>query len=140
MALLPSRVKFRKSQRGSRKGTASRGNKLDYGEFGLQTLDRGWVKNNQIEACRVAITRFLKRKGRVFIRIFPHKPVTARPPETRMGKGKGAPEFWVAVVLPGHMLFEVSGVNEATAREACRLAANKLGIRTRFVSRTVTQA
>ncbi|MDH4475337.1 MAG: 50S ribosomal protein L16 [Verrucomicrobiaceae bacterium] len=140
MALLPSRVKFRKSQRGSRKGTASRGNKLDYGEFGLQTLDRGWVKNNQIEACRVAITRFLKRKGRVFIRIFPHKPVTARPPETRMGKGKGAPEFWVAVVLPGHMLFEVSGVNEATAREACRLAANKLGIRTRFVSRTSTNA
>jgi len=140
MALLPSRVKFRKSQRGSRKGTASRGNKLDYGEFGLQTLDRGWVKNNQIEACRVAITRFLKRKGRVFIRIFPHKPVTARPPETRMGKGKGPPEFWVAVVLPGHMLFEVSGVNEATAREACRLAANKLGIRTRFVSRTSTNA
>ena len=140
MALLPSRVKFRKSQRGSRKGTASRGNKLDYGEFGLQTLDRGWVENNQIEACRVAITRFLKRKGRVFIRIFPHKPVTARPPETRMGKGKGAPEFWVAVVLPGHMLFEVSGVNEATAREACRLAANKLGIRTRFVSRTSTNA
>jgi large subunit ribosomal protein L16 len=140
MALLPSRVKFRKSQRGSRKGTASRGNKLDYGEFGLQTLDRGWVKNNQIEACRVAITRFLKRKGRVFIRIFPHKPVTARPPETRMGKGKGAPEVWVAVVLPGHMLFEVSGVNEATAREACRLAANKLGIRTRFVSRTSTNA
>lgn len=140
MALLPSRVKFRKSQRGSRKGTASRGNKLDYGEFGLQTLDRGWIKNNQIEACRVAITRFLKRKGRVFIRIFPHKPVTARPPETRMGKGKGSPEFWVAVVLPGHMLFEVSGVNEATAREACRLAANKLGIRTRFVSRAATNA
>jgi len=140
MALLPSRVKYRKSQRGSRKGTASRGNKLDYGDFGLQTLDRGWVKNNQIEACRVAITRYLKRKGRVFIRIFPHKPVTARPPETRMGKGKGAPEFWVAVVLPGHMLFEVSGVNEATAREACRLAANKLGIRTRFVSRASTHA
>jgi large subunit ribosomal protein L16 len=140
MALLPSRVKYRKSQRGSRKGTASRGNKLDFGDFGLQTLDRGWVKNNQIEACRVAITRYLKRKGRVFIRIFPHKPVTARPPETRMGKGKGAPEFWVAVVLPGHMLFEVSGVNEATAREACRLAANKLGIRTRFVSRASTHA
>ena len=140
MALLPSRVKYRKSQRGSRKGTASRGNKLDYGDFGLQTLDRGWVKNNQIEACRVAITRYLKRKGRVFIRIFPHKPVTARPPETRMGKGKGAPEFWVAVVLPGHMLFEVSGVNEATAREACRLAANKLGIRTRFVSRASAHA
>ena len=135
MALLPNRVKFRKSQRGNRGGNATRGNKLDYGDFGLQTLDRGWIKNNQIEACRVAITRYLKRKGRVFIRIFPHKPVTARPPETRMGKGKGAPEFWVAVVLPGHMLFEVSGVNEATAKEACRLAANKLGVRTRFVTR-----
>ena len=135
MALLPSRVKYRKSQRGNRGGTASRGNKLDFGEFGLQTLDRGWIKNNQIEACRVAINRFLKRKGKVFIRIFPHKPVTARPPETRMGKGKGSTEFWVAVVLPGHMLFEVSGVNEATAREACRLAANKIGLRTRFVTR-----
>lgn len=135
MALLPSRTKFRKSQRGSRKGNATSGNKLDFGDFGLQTLERGWIKNNQIEACRVAITRFLKRKGKVFIRIFPHKPVTARPPETRMGKGKGAPEFWVAVVLPGHMLFEISGVNEATAREACRLAATKLGLRTRFVVR-----
>ncbi len=135
MALLPSRTKFRKSQRGSRAGIASRGNKLDFGEFGLQAIDRGWLKNNQLEACRVAISRELKRKGKVFIRVFPHKPVTARPPETRMGKGKGAPEFWVAVILPGHMLFEISGVNEATARAACRLAANKIGIRTRFVSR-----
>ncbi|MFZ4763989.1 MAG: 50S ribosomal protein L16 [Roseimicrobium sp.] len=135
MALLPSRTKFRKSQRGSRKGIATSGNKLDFGDFGLQTLERGWIKNNQIEACRVAITRFLKRKGKVFIRIFPHKPVTQRPPEVRMGKGKGAPEFWVAVVLPGHMLYEISGVNEATAREACRLAATKLGLRTRFVVR-----
>eukprot|EP01031_Cornospumella_fuschlensis_P011664 gene11664-biopygen9842 len=135
MALLPSRVKFRKSQRGNRGGNATRANKLDFGEFGLQTLDRGWLKNNQIEACRVAINRFLKRKGKVFIRVFPHKPVTARPPETRMGKGKGSPEFWVAVILPGHMLFEISGVNEATAREACRLAANKIGFRTRFVTR-----
>ncbi len=135
MALLPSRTKYRKTQRGSRKGIATSANKLDFGEFGLQTLERGWIKNNQIEACRVAITRYLKRKGKVFIRIFPHKPVTARPPETRMGKGKGSPEFWVAVVLPGHMLFEVSGVNEATAREACRLAASKLGLRTRFVVR-----
>jgi len=139
MALLPSRTKYRKSQRGSRKGTACRGNKLDFGEYGLQTLDRGWIKNNQIEACRVAITRFLKRKGKVFIRIFPHKPVTARPPETRMGKGKGAPEFWVAVVLPGHMLFEVAGVTEVIAREACRLAASKLGLRTRFVTRQGAQ-
>jgi len=138
MALIPSRVKFRKTQRGSRSGIATSANKLDFGDFGLQTLDRGWIKNNQIEACRVAINRFLKRKGKVFIRIFPHKPVTARPPETRMGKGKGSPEFWVAVVLPGHMLFEVSGVTEAIAREACRLAANKLGLRTRFVTRTVS--
>jgi large subunit ribosomal protein L16 len=135
MALLPSRTKYRKSQRGSRAGIATRGNKLDFGEFGLQTLDRGWLKNNQIEACRVAISRELKRKGKVFIRIFPHKPVTARPPETRMGKGKGPPEFWVAVVLPGTMLFEISGVTEAVAREACRLAANKIGVRTRFVVR-----
>jgi large subunit ribosomal protein L16 len=135
MALLPSRVKYRKTQRGNRGGNATSANQLDFGEFGLQTLDRGWVKNNQIEACRVAITRYLKRKGKVFIRIFPHKPVTARPPETRMGKGKGAPEFWVAVVLPGHMMFEISGVNEATAREACRLAASKLGLRTRFVTK-----
>jgi large subunit ribosomal protein L16 len=128
-------VKYRKTQRGSRAGNATVANKVDYGEFGLQTLERGWVKNNQIEACRVAITRNLKRKGRVFIRVFPHKPVTARPPETRMGKGQGSPEFWVAVVYPGTMLFEISGVNEATARDACRLAAAKLGIRTRFVVR-----
>jgi large subunit ribosomal protein L16 len=136
MALLPKRVKHRKTQRGSRAGNATVGNKVSYGEFGLQTLDRAWIKNNQIEACRVAITRHLKRKGAVFIRIFPHKPVTARPPETRMGKGKGAPEFWVAVVYPGTMLFEIAGVPEALARDACRLAANKLGVRTRFVTRT----
>ncbi|MEZ0386693.1 MAG: 50S ribosomal protein L16 [Verrucomicrobium sp.] len=135
MAMLPSRVKHRKTHRGSRAGNATVGNKVSYGEYGLQTLDRAWIKNTQIEACRVAITRHMKRKGSVYIRIFPHKPVTARPPETRMGKGKGAPEFWVAVVYPGTMLFEVAGVSEALAREACRLAANKLGVRTRFVSR-----
>jgi large subunit ribosomal protein L16 len=135
MALLPSRMKYRKQQRGSRAGNATSGNKLDYGDFGLQTLDRGWIRGNQIEACRVAITRFLKRKGKVFIRIFPHKSVTARPPEVRMGKGKGSPEFWVAVVYPGTVLFEVSGVPEAIAREACRLAATKLGLRTRFIVR-----
>jgi large subunit ribosomal protein L16 len=135
MALLPNRVKYRKTQRGSRSGNAQRGTKVSYGEFGLQALDRGWIKNNQIEACRVAITRNMRRKGKVFIRIFPHKPVTARPPETRMGKGKGAPEFWVAVVLPGTMLFEVSGVPESLAKESVRLAANKLGIRCRFVRR-----
>lgn len=136
MPLLPSRPKYRKSMRGSRAGNAQRGTNVDFGEFGLQALERGWVKSNQIEACRVAITRNLKRKGKVFIRIFPHKPVTARPPETRMGKGKGAPEFWVAVVRPGNMLFEVAGVPESLARESFRLAANKLGIRTRFVRRS----
>lgn len=135
MALLPKRTKYRKSQRGNRGGNATRGTNVSYGEFGLQTLDRGWIKNNQIEACRVAITRNLKRKGKVFIRIFPHKPVTARPPETRMGKGKGSPEFWVAVVLPGTMLFEVSGVPESLAKESFRLAANKLGLRCRMVRR-----
>lgn len=136
MALMPRRVKHRKTMRGSRAGNAQRGTKVDFGEFGLQTLERGWIKNNQIEACRVAITRNLKRKGKVFIRIFPHKPVTARPPETRMGKGKGAPEYWVAVVRPGNMLFEVSGVPESLARESFRLAASKLGVRCRFVRRS----
>lgn len=132
---MPRKVKYRKSQRGSRAGNASRGTKLNFGDYGLQTLDRGWIKNNQIEACRVTINRFLKRKGKVWIRIFPHKPTTSRPPETRMGKGKGAPEHWVAVVRPGLMLFEVSGVSETMARDALRRAANKLGVSCRFVSR-----
>ena len=135
MPLMPRKVKYRKSQRGSRAGNASRGTKLNFGDYGLQTLDRGWIKNNQIEACRVTINRFLKRKGKVWIRIFPHKPTTSRPPETRMGKGKGAPEHWVAVVRPGLMLFEVSGVSETMARDALRRAANKLGVSCRFVSR-----
>ena len=135
MPLMPRKVKYRKSQRGSRSGNASRGTKLNFGDYGLQTLDRGWIKNNQIEACRVTINRFLKRKGKVWIRIFPHKPTTSRPPETRMGKGKGAPEHWVAVVRPGLMLFEVSGVSETMARDALRRAANKLGVSCRFVSR-----
>ena len=132
---MPRRVKFRKSQRGSRKGNAGRGAKVDFGEYGLQTLERGWIKNNQIEACRIAINRFLKRKGKVWIRVFPHKPITSRPPETRMGKGKGAPASWVAVVRPGHIMFEVAGVPESLAKEAFRLAANKLGVRTRMVKR-----
>ena len=135
MALMPKKVKFRKSQRGSRAGNAQRGNKVSFGEFGLQSLGRDWVTNNQIEACRIAINRYLKRRGKVWIRIFPHKPITSRPPETRMGKGKGPPEKWVAIVRPGTMLFEVAGVPESSAREAMRLAANKLGIRTRFVVR-----
>jgi len=132
---MPKRTKFRKSHRGSRSGNAQRGTTVAFGDFGLQTVDRGWMTNRQIEACRVAINRFLKRKGKVWIRIFPHKSVTARPPETRMGKGKGAVEFWVAVVRPGNMLFEVGGVPESLAREAMRLASYKLGIRTRFIVR-----
>ena len=136
MALMPKRVKFRKSQRGSRAGNAHRGTNVDFGEYGLQTLERGWITAQQIEACRVAINRYLKRKGKVWIRIFPHKPITARPPETRMGKGKGAPAAWVAVVRPGHVLFEVAGAPESAAKEAFRLAANKLGVRCRMVKRS----
>ena len=135
MPLMPRKVKYRKSQRGSRAGNANRGTKLSFGDYGLQTLERGWIKNNQIEACRVTINRYLKRKGKVWIRIFPHKPTTSRPPETRMGKGKGDPEHWVAVVRPGLMLFEVAGVSETVAREALRRAANKLGQSCRFVKR-----
>ena len=132
---MPRKVKYRKSQSGSRAGNANRGTKLSFGDYGLQTLERGWIKNNQIEACRVTINRYLKRKGKVWIRIFPHKPTTSRPPETRMGKGKGAPEHWVAVVRPGLMLFEVAGVSETVAKEAMRRAANKLGQSCRFVKR-----
>jgi large subunit ribosomal protein L16 len=135
MPLMPKRVKYRKSQRGSRAGNASRTLTIDFGEFGLQTLDRAWITNVQIEAARVAMTRHMKRKGKLGIRIFPDKSVTARPPETRMGKGKGNPEHWVAVVRPGNVLFELDGVSETIARESLRLAANKLPVRTRFLSR-----
>ncbi len=135
MALMPKRTKFRKSHRGSRSGNAQSGTTVAFGDFGLQTLDRGWMSNRQIEACRIAINRSLKRKGKVWIRIFPHKPITARPPETRMGKGKGAVDGWVAVVRPGNILFEVAGVPESLAREAMRLASYKIGIRTRLVTR-----
>jgi large subunit ribosomal protein L16 len=135
MALMPKRTKFRKSHRGSRAGNAQRGTTVAFGDYGLQTLDRGWMSNRQIEACRIAITRSLKRKGKVWIRIFPHKSITSRPPETRMGKGKGAVEGWVAVVRPGNILFEVAGVTESAAKEAMRLASYKLGIRTRLVAR-----
>ena len=135
MPLMPKRVKFRKSQRGSRAGNAQRGTKVSFGEFGLQCIGRDWITNRQIEACRIAINRHMKRKGKVWIRVFPHKPITKRPPETRMGKGKGPPEHWVAVVRPGTMLFEVGGVPESLAKESLRLAANKLGVRTRFVAR-----
>ncbi len=135
MPLLPKRVKFRKSQRGSRAGTASRNVSIAFGEFALQTLERGWITNTQIEAARVALTRNMKRKGKLWIKIFPDKSVTSRPPETRMGKGKGQPEYWVAVVRPGNLLFELDGVSESIARESLRLAATKLPVRTRFLSR-----
>ena len=135
MPLMPKRTKFRKSHRGNRGGNAQRGTTVAFGDFGLQVLERGWMTNRQIEACRIAINRSLKRKGKVWIRIFPHKPITSRPPETRMGKGKGAVEGWVAVVRPGNILFEIGGIPESQAREAMRLASYKIGIRTRLVSR-----
>ena len=135
MPLMPKRVKYRKTQRGSRSGNATRTLKIDFGEFGLQTLERAWITNVQIEAARVAMTRAMKRKGKLWIRIFPDKSATARPPETRMGKGKGQPEHWVAVIRPGNVLFELDGVSETIARESLRLAANKLPVRTRFISR-----
>ena len=135
MPLMPKRVKYRKTQRGSRKGLAMSGNRLEFGEYGLQALDRAWLTNIQIEACRVAINRSLKRRGKMWIRVFPDKSVTKKPLEVRMGKGKAAVDKWVAVVLPGRMLFEVDGVSETLARESLRIAASKLPIPTRFVKR-----
>ncbi len=133
--LMPKRVKYRKSQRGRMTGKAQRGSTISFGDFGLKALDPHWITSRQIEACRISINRYLKRKGKVYIRIFPHKSVTGRPPETRMGKGKGAVDRWVAVIKPGAMIFEIGGVPEADAKEALRLASNKLGFRTRFVER-----
>ncbi len=133
--LMPKRVKFRKQQRGRRTGKAYRGNQVDFGEYGLKALEPAWITNRQIEAARVALTRFIKRGGKVWIRIFPDKPFTKKPAETRMGKGKGNPEYWVAVVKPGRVLFELGGVTQELAREAMDLAANKLPIKTAFVSR-----
>lgn len=135
MPLMPKRVKHRKVQRGSRKGVAQTGNAMAFGEYGLQSLGRAWITNIQIEACRVAINRSMKRKGKLWIRIFPDKPYSKKPLEVRMGKGKGAVEGWVAVVKPGRMMFEMDGVPEPVAREAMKLAAAKLPIRTRFVQR-----
>ena len=135
MALMPKRVKHRKVQRGSRKGHAQSGTDLSFGEYGLKAMGRGWITGNQIESCRVAINRHMKRKGKLWIRIFPDKPVTKKPIEVRMGKGKGNPEQWVAVCKPGTMLFEIDGVSAQVARESMRLADAKLGIRTRLVSR-----
>ena len=133
--LLPNRVKYRRVQRGRRKGVATRGNKVSNGEYGLQALEAAWIKSNQIEAARVAMTRHIKRGGQVWIKIFPDKPVTTKPLGTRMGSGKGSPEYWVSVVKPGRVMFEIAGVNEDVAREAMRLAAHKLPIKCKFVKR-----
>ncbi|HZQ52119.1 MAG TPA: 50S ribosomal protein L16 [Bryobacteraceae bacterium] len=133
--LMPKKVKFRKQQRGRMTGKAWRGSELSFGDFGLKALSCGWVTNRQIEAARIAMTRFIKRGGKVWIRVFPDKPITKKPPETRMGKGKGAPEAWVVVIKPGKVLFEMEGVPMATAAEAMRLAAMKLSIPTKFVTR-----
>jgi large subunit ribosomal protein L16 len=133
--LMPKRVKRRKVQRGRMKGIAARGNTISYGEYGLQALEPCWITSNQIEAARVAMTRYIKRGGQVWIKIFPDKPVTKKPAETRMGSGKGSPEYWVAVVKPGRVLFEIAGVPEETAREAMRLAMHKLPLKCKFISR-----
>jgi large subunit ribosomal protein L16 len=133
--LLPKRVKYRKVMRGRMTGKAPRGNTVSYGEYGLQATEPAWVTSNQIEAARIAMTRYTKRGGKVWIKIFPDKPVTSKPAETRMGSGKGSPEYWVAVVKPGRIMFEISGVPEETAREACRLAGHKLPLKTKFVKR-----
>ena len=135
MPLIPERVKYRKMHRGNRAGTAYRGATVAFGEYGLQALERCWLDTKQIEAARVAISRFMKRRGKMWIRIFPQKSYTKKPLETRMGKGKGPLESWVAVIRPANVLFEVDGVNEAVARESLRLAATKLPIRTKFISR-----
>nr|MBN2276343.1 50S ribosomal protein L16 [candidate division Zixibacteria bacterium] len=137
--LMPSKVKFRKQQRGRMKGKAYRGGVVSFGEFGLKAMEPAWITDRQIEAARIALTRYIKRGGKVWIRIFPDKPVTKKPAETRMGKGKGAPEYWVAVVKSGRIMFEVEGVSETMAREAFRLAGNKLPIKTKFVTRSETE-
>lgn len=133
--LMPKRTKFRKQQKGQFAGLSKGATFVDFGEFGMQTLERGWITSRQIEACRIAINRYLKRKGKVWIRVFPDKSVTKKPAETRMGKGKGAPDHWVVVVRPGRILFEVANVSKEDAQDALRRAAAKLGIRTRFVKR-----
>ncbi len=133
--LMPKRVKYRKQQRGRMKGVAQRGNTIAFGQYGLKALEPHWITSRQIEAARIAMTRYIKRGGKVWIRIFPDKPVTKKPAETRMGKGKGSPEYWVAVVRPGRIMFEIEGVPEEIAREAMRLAAHKLPIKTKFVTR-----
>lgn len=133
--LMPKRVKRRKQFRGRMKGTATRGNKITYGEYGIVAVESAWIRSNQIEAARIAMTRYIKRGGKVWIKIFPDKPVTSKPAETRMGSGKGSPEYWVAVVKPGRVMFELAGVPEETAREALRLAMHKLPLKCKIVSR-----
>ena len=133
--LLPKRVKYRRVQRGRLKGQALRGNFVSNGDFGLQATEPAWITSNQIEAARIAMTRYIKRGGQVWIKIFPDKPITEKPAETRMGSGKGSPEYWVAVVKPGRVMFEIGGVSEEVAREAMRLAANKLPIKCKFVTK-----
>lgn len=133
--MMPKKVKFRKHHRGKRRGMAARGTNLDFGEYGLKALDCGWITTRQIEAARIAMTRHIKRGGKIWIRIFPDKPITKKPAETRMGSGKGSPEDWVAVVKPGRVLYEMEGVPESVAKEALRLAAHKLPIATKFVKR-----
>ena len=137
--LLPKRVKYRRVHRGRLTGKAMRGNKVTYGQFGLQALEPAWITSNQIEAARVAMTRYTKRFGQVWIKIFPDKPITEKPAETRMGSGKGSPEYWVAVVKPGRVMFEIGGIAEETAREAMRRAANKLQIKCKFVKKEETE-
>ena len=133
--LLPKRVKHRRQQRGRLKGAAHRGNKVNYGDYGLVALEPAWITSNQIEAARIAMTRYIKRGGQVWIKIFPDKPITEKPAETRMGSGKGSPEYWVAVVKPGRVMFEIAGVDDATAKEAMRLAANKLPIKCKVIAK-----
>jgi len=133
--LMPKRVKHRKVQRGRMKGIATRGNKITYGDFAMQATEPAWITSNQIEAARIAMTRYTKRGGKVWIKIFPDKPVTSKPAETRMGSGKGSPEYWVSVVKPGRVLFEIAGVSEEVAREAIRLAGHKLPCRVKFIKR-----
>ncbi len=138
--LMPKRVKHRKVHRGRMKGNATRGNTITYGDYAIQATEPGWIKSNQIEAARIAMTRYIKRGGQVWIKIFPDKSVTKKPAETRMGSGKGSPEYWVAVVKPGRVMFELAGVDEETAREAMRLAQHKLPIKTKFIVKEEMQA
>ena len=138
--LMPKRVKRRKQHRGRMKGKALRGNKITYGDFAIQALEPAWITANQIEAARIAMTRYIKRGGQVWIKIFPDKPVTQKPAETRMGSGKGSPEYWVAVVKPGRVMFEIAGISEEVAREAMRLAQHKLPIKTKFITRKDQEA